>query len=57
MLKVIAGIDDDGQFFRRQRQTQAVGELGSAHAAAQGNHVSAHRNKSCSEGRSSAAAD
>ena len=56
MLEVIAGVDDEGQFFGRQRRAQALRQLGAAHTAAQGDDVAGHRKRSCWAGRMRAAA-
>src|SRR5207253_636764 len=59
MLEIIAGIGDDGQRIGRQDAVEAERQLGAADPARQREHGTvraAHRNRSCSGGRTIAAA-
>ncbi len=56
VLKIIARVDDDRQLFGRERQCEAVCELGATHTAAQRHDVTCHRKRSCCWGRMRAAA-
>src|SRR5713101_7803877 len=55
MLEIIAGIGDHGQRPERQYAVEAERQLGAADPARQREH--AHRKRSCSAGRISAAAE
>ncbi len=59
VLEIVAGIGDDGQSPRRQNAVEAERQLGAADPARQRQHktlLCAHRNRSCSAGRTKAAA-
>src|SRR5690242_13925743 len=54
MLEIVTGIGDHGQRIRREDAVEAEGELGAADAT--GKRQYAHRNRSCSAGRTRSAA-
>src|SRR5882757_2002275 len=54
MLEIVPGVGDDGQLIGRQYAVEPERELGPADPTGQRHHP--HRNRSCSGGRTSAAA-